>query len=67
MCTHAVLGTADPQLPPYPAASILQAVAQQPVAAIADETLRLADHAANALRQVRESGWELLGDRYSAA
>jgi hypothetical protein len=31
--------------------------------AIEDETLRLADHAANAMRQVRESGWELLGDR----
>jgi hypothetical protein len=41
-------------------------VAQQPVADIADETLRLADHAANAMRQVRESGRELLGDRYSA-
>jgi hypothetical protein len=66
MCTHAVPGAADPQLQPYPAASILQAVTQQPVADIADETLRLADHAANAMRQVRESEWELLGDRYSA-
>jgi ClpP class serine protease len=53
MDEHAVLGPVDPQLGQYPAASILAAVEQKPVAEIDDETLILADMSRKALQQVR--------------
>src|SRR3982074_640556 len=45
MCEHAVLGPVDPQLGEYPAASILQAARQKPIAAVDDRKLILADQA----------------------
>ena len=39
MDPNAVLGPVDPQLGPFPAASILEAVAQKPAAAVSDQTL----------------------------
>src|ERR1700716_3586167 len=39
MCEHAVLGPVDPQLGEYPAASILQAVRQKPIAGEDYETM----------------------------
>jgi ClpP class serine protease len=53
MDPNAVLGPVDPQLGPFPAASILEAVAQKPVAQISDQTLMMADLARKALAQVR--------------
>jgi ClpP class serine protease len=53
MDPNAVLGPVDPQLGPFPAASVLEAVARKPVAQVSDETLMLADLARKALAQVR--------------
>src|ERR1700731_2259656 len=48
MCEHAVLGPVDPQLGEYPAASILKAAHQKPIAEVDDKTLILADQAEQA-------------------
>ena len=53
MDPNAVLGPVDPQIGPFAAASILEAVAQKPVAAVSDQTLMMADMARKALAQVR--------------
>ncbi len=53
MDPNAVLGPVDPQLGSFPAASILEAVAQKPVTHLSDETLMMADLARKALAQVR--------------
>jgi ClpP class serine protease len=53
MDPNAVLGPVDPQLGPFPAASILEAVAQKPAAQVSDQTLIMADLARKALAQVR--------------
>jgi ClpP class serine protease len=53
MDPNAVLGPVDPQLGSFPAASILEAVAQKPAAQLSDQTLMLADLARKALAQVR--------------
>ena len=66
MCEHAVLGPVDPQLGEYPAASVLKVVEKKPVERVEDRTLILADQAEKAVRQVRESVRELLGDRMEA-
>ncbi|MFQ3610532.1 MAG: hypothetical protein SNJ72_03460 [Fimbriimonadales bacterium] len=52
MDPHAVLGPVDPQVGQYPAASILQVVAQKPISEIDDQTLILADISRKALNQV---------------
>src|SRR3979490_3646524 len=49
MCEHAVLGPVDPQLGEYPAASILKAAHQKPIAEVDDKTLILADQAEKAI------------------
>src|ERR1700716_1318063 len=56
MCQHSVLGPVDPQLGEYPAASILRAVHQKPIAEVDDKTLILADQAQKALAQMRQEG-----------
>jgi len=53
MDPNAVLGPVDPQLRPFPAASILEAVARKPIAQVSDQTLMTADLARKALAQVR--------------
>ena len=53
MDPNAVLGPVDPQIGPFAAASILEAVARKPVEAVSDQTLMLADLARKALVQVR--------------
>ncbi|HWW94333.1 MAG TPA: ATP-dependent Clp protease proteolytic subunit [Vicinamibacteria bacterium] len=63
MSEHAGIGPVDPQLGPYPGASILKAVARKPVAEVDDQTLILADQAEKAVAQVRESVRELLADK----
>lgn len=60
MDEHAVLGPVDPQLGQYPAASILAAVDQKPIAEIDDETLILADMSRKALRQVSATVVDIL-------
>ena len=60
----AVLGPVDPQLGEYPAASILKAARQKPVAEVDDKTLILADQAEKAIAQMRHEVGELLADRY---
>lgn len=65
MTAHAVLGPIDPQVGKYPAASILRAVAEKPVAEVEDETLILADQARKAIEQMRELLRELLTGRRS--
>src|SRR3982075_1211342 len=64
MCEHAVLGPVDPQLGEYPAASILKAVHQKPVAEVDDKTLILADQAGKELVQMQYEVTELLADKY---
>jgi ClpP class serine protease len=60
MCEHAVLGPVDPQLGEYPAASILKAAHQKPIAEVDDKTLILADQAEKAIAQMRQEVSELL-------
>src|ERR1700682_5312512 len=64
MCEHSVLGPVDPQLGEYPAASIIKAVHQKPVAEVDDKTLILADQAEKAIAQMRQEVAELLADKY---
>jgi ClpP class serine protease len=64
MCEHAVLGPVDPQLGEYPAASILKAAHQKPIAEVDDKTLILADQAEKAIAQMRHEVSELLADKY---
>src|SRR5712691_2708641 len=64
MSEYAVLGPVDPQLGEYPAASILKAAHQKPVAEVDDKTLILADQAEKAIAQMRHEVGELLADRY---
>lgn len=64
MCEHAVLGPVDPQLGEYPAASILKAAHQKPIAEVDDKTLILADQAEKAIAQMRQEVSELLADKY---
>jgi len=66
MCEHAVLGPVDPQLGEYPAASILKAAHQKPIAEVDDKTLILADQAEKAVAQMRQEVGELLADKYPA-
>ena len=66
MCEHAVLGPVDPQLGEYPAASILKAAHQKPIAEVDDKTLILADQAEKAIVQMRQEVAELLADKYPA-
>lgn len=62
---NAVLGPVDPQIGEFPAASILRAV-HQPNPNRDDRTLILADIAEKALRQVKETVRDLIGDRMPA-
>ena len=64
MSEYAVLGPVDPQLGEYPAASILKAAHQKPIAEVDDKTLILADQAEKAIVQMRHEVGELLADRY---
>ena len=63
MSPHAVLGPVDPQLGQYPAASLLKVVEQKPISEIDDQTLILADQAQKAIKQVKESVREIIGDK----
>ena len=67
MSEHAVMGPVDPQIGQYPAASILNAVAQKSKDRIHDETLILADQAAKAIHQVHDTVRELLRGKYPDA
>jgi ClpP class serine protease len=62
MDANAVLGPVDPQLGGYAAASILQVVADKPIAEIDDQTLILADLARKAMQQVQNFVRDLLKD-----
>ncbi|SPE59954.1 conserved hypothetical protein [Verrucomicrobia bacterium] len=64
MCEHAVLGPVDPQIGQSPAASILKAVQQKPIAEVDDQTLILADQAGKALTQMEYEVRDLLAPRY---
>jgi len=64
MSDYAVLGPVDPQLGEYPAASILKAAHQKPVAEVDDKTLILADQAEKAIAQMRHEVSELLANKY---
>src|SRR5882762_303164 len=64
LCEHSVLGPVDPQLGESPAASILKAVQQKPIAEVDDHTLILADQAGKALAQMDHEVRELLTARY---
>ena len=63
MSEHAVLGPVDPQIGPYPAASLLRVIAKKPVAEVDDQTLILADQGGLALQQLRRAVKELLCQR----
>jgi ClpP class serine protease len=64
MCEHAVMGPVDPQLGEFPAASILKAAHQKPIAEVDDKTLILADQAEKAIAQMRHEVGELLVAKY---
>src|SRR2546430_14278036 len=66
MLEHAVLGPVDPQLGEYPAASILKAAHQKPIAEVDDKTLILADQAEKAIAQMRYEVAELLAKKFPA-
>jgi len=66
MCAHAVLGPVDPQLGEFPAASIVKAARQKPIAEVEDKTLILADQAEKALFQMEHEVSDLLARRLSA-
>lgn len=63
MSEDAVLGPIDPQVGEYPAVSILRAVARKEIKDVEDQTLILADQAEMAIRQLRHSVVEILGER----
>ncbi|MDI6712852.1 MAG: ATP-dependent Clp protease proteolytic subunit [Anaerosomatales bacterium] len=63
MDENAVLGPVDPQLGQQPAASVLRVLEQKPIEKVDDETLILADIAAKAIRQVKETVVELVEER----
>src|SRR5947199_10638167 len=65
MSEFAVLGPVDPQLGEYPAASILKAAHQKPIAEVDDKTLILADQAEKAIAQMRYEVTELLADKFA--
>ena len=64
MSEHAVLGPVDPQLGEYPAASILKAAHQKPIAEVDDKTLILADQAEKAIAQMKYEVVELLSAKF---
>src|SRR5690349_62111 len=66
MSPHAVLGPVDPQLREFPAASIIKAVEQKPIAEIDDQTLIWADTGRKAIAQVKRAAQELLDRRLPA-
>jgi ClpP class serine protease len=63
MSPHAVLGPIDPQLGKFPAASLIKAVEQKPIAEVDDQTLILADVGRKAIAQVRSAASGLLEDK----
>src|SRR5207237_9225884 len=66
MCAHAVLGRVDPQLGEFPAASIVKAARQKPIAEVDDKTLILADQAEKALFQMEHEVTDLLGRKFAS-
>lgn len=64
MDENAVLGPVDPQIGGYPAASIINVLRNKAVDKIDDETLILADVAKKAMRQVGESIYNILYDKF---
>jgi ClpP class serine protease len=64
MCDHAALGPVDPQIGQSPAASIIRASHQKPIAEVDDQTLIMADVAEKAIVQMQQEVMELLGDSY---
>jgi ClpP class serine protease len=66
MRAHAVLGPVDPQLGEYPAASIVRAARQKPIAEVDDKTLILADQAEKALFQMEHEVTDLLARKFAA-
>jgi ClpP class serine protease len=65
MDPNAVLGSLDPQLGNFPAASILEVVKEKEKKDIDDETLILADMARKAIRQLRDCVREIVRDKVS--
>ncbi|MBO8141623.1 MAG: hypothetical protein H0Z37_05500 [Firmicutes bacterium] len=64
MDEHAVVGPIDPQLGSYPAASILKVVEEKNKDKIDDRTLIMADMARKAMRQVEETVYDLVRDKF---
>lgn len=63
MDENAVIGPVDPQVGPYPAASILSVLEKKDINEVEDETLIRADMARKALAQVQETVKRILHDR----
>ena len=66
MGDHAMLGTVDPQIGEYPAASLVKLVQAKPIADIDDRTWILADMGRKAMDQLREHLKELLAEHFTA-
>lgn len=67
MDDHAMLGPIDPQIGPYPAASVLAAVARKAVNELDDQTLIMADLAEKAIAQTKGAAKTLLMDHMPEA
>lgn len=66
MSKYAVLGPVDPQIGQFPAASIVKAVEQKPIAEVDDNTLIQADIAHKAIAQLKQAVRDLLDRRLPA-
>ncbi len=67
MDSHAMLGPVDPQVGPYPAASVLAAVGRKDPNELDDMTLILADVAEKAIAQTKNAVKDLLLERMAEA
>ncbi len=63
MCRHSVLGPIDPQLGGMPAASIIKAAEDKPIADVDDQTLVMADVGRKAIAQVEALAAQFLRER----
>ncbi len=64
MGPHAVLGPLDPQLGKYPAPSLIKLAKDKPIDKISDEFLVYADMAEKATRQLKQTIFELIKDKF---
>ena len=63
MCEHSALGSIDPQIGNQPAASLIKAAHEKPIAEVDDRTLVLADIGEKAINQLRRTAERMLAGK----